>query len=131
MGKPYVYKRESSFDYELADEPSTLTNANSETLFLLFATKQHWRYPADIVGIEQGLQWLRDNYKKEGITSLAIPALGCGLGRLKWSDVGPLMCEYLSTLDIPVWIYLPAEKEIAPEFLSREFLLSPGKKHTG
>jgi O-acetyl-ADP-ribose deacetylase (regulator of RNase III) len=130
MGKPYVYKRESSFDYELADEPSTLTNANSETLFLLFATKQHWRYPADIVGIEKGLQWLVDNYKKEGITSLAIPALGCGLGRLEWSDVGPLMCEYLSKLGIPVWIYLPAEKKVAAEFLSREFLLTRRKKET-
>jgi len=124
MGKPYVYKRESSFDYELADEPSTLVNANSATLFLLFATKNNWRYPADIVGIEKGLQWLVENYQKEGILSLAIPALGCGLGRLKWSDVGPLMCKYLSKLDIPVWIYLPAEKKVATEFLSREFLLT-------
>ena len=125
MGKPYLYKRESSFDYQLADEPSTLEGANSETLFLLFPTKHNWRYPADIVGIEKGLQWLVENREKEGITSLAIPALGCGLGRLEWIDVGPLMCKYLSKLDIPVWIYLPAEKKVATEFLSREFLLAP------
>ena len=130
MGKPYIYKRESSFDYELADEPSTLTNANTETLFLLFPTKQHWRYRADIDGIEKGLQWLRDNYKKAGVTSLAIPALGCGLGWLEWSDVGPLMCEYLSAFDIPVWIYLPAEKKVASEFLSPEFLLKQRNKQT-
>ncbi|GAF96406.1 unnamed protein product, partial [marine sediment metagenome] len=43
LGKPYIYKRESSFDYQLADEPSTLSNANFETWFLLFPTKQHWR----------------------------------------------------------------------------------------
>jgi len=124
MGKPYVYKRESSFDYQLADEPSTLVNANSETQFLLFATKDHWRYPADIGGIEKGLQWLVANYENEGITSLAIPALGCGLGRLEWSDVGPLMCKYLSKLNIPVWIYLPAEKKIPAKFLSKEYLLA-------
>lgn len=128
MGKPYVYKRESSFDYALADEPSTLVNANSATLFLLFPTKNDWRYPADIVGIEKGLQWLVENYEEEGITSLAIPALGCGLGRLEWSDVGPLMCEYLSKLGIPVWIYLPAEKKVAAEFISREFLLARTNK---
>jgi hypothetical protein len=131
MGRPYVYKRESSFDFELADEPSTLTHANSATLFLLFPTKRNWIERADIVGIEKGLQWLRDNYRKEGITSLAVPALGCGLGRLEWSDVGPLMCEYLETLDIPVWIYLPAERKVAAEFLSREFLLTRRKKETG
>ena len=124
MGKPYVYKRESSFDFALADDPSTLQNANSETLFLLFPTKTDWRYLADIVGIEQGLQWLQNNYRNEGITSLAVPALGCGLGRLDWKDVGPLMCKYLAAFDIPVWIYLPAERKIEPEFLSPDFLLA-------
>lgn len=126
MGKPYLYKRESSFDYELADEPSTLSNANSETWFLLFPTKQHWRYRADIQGIEQGLKWLWDNYKKKGIKSLSLPALGCGLGRLEWREVGPLLCKYLSTLEIPVWIYLPAEREISDKLLSKDFLLGRG-----
>lgn len=124
MGKPYVYKRESSLDYQLADEPSTLPDANRETWFLLFPTKQHWRERADIGGIERGLQWLRDNYKKEGITSLAIPALGCGLGRLEWRDVGPLLCKFLSTLDIRVRVYLPAERKVPDEFLSENFLLA-------
>lgn len=123
MGKPCLYKRESSFDYQLADEPLTLSNGNLETWFLLFPTKRHWRENADIDGIEKGLQWLRDNYKKQGITSLAIPALGCGLGRLDWRDVGPLMCRYLVALDIPIWIYLPAEKKVPEELISKDFLL--------
>jgi len=125
MGKPHIYKRESSFDYQLADEPSTLSNANAETLFLLFPTKRDWKERADISGIEKGLQWLRENYKKQGIKSLAIPALGCGLGRLDWRDVGPLMCKYLTTFDIPVQIYLPAERPIPDEFLTKELLLAP------
>lgn len=123
MGKPHIVKRESSFDRQLADEPETLTNANLETQFLLFPTKRHWRERADIIGIEKGLQWLRDNYKKAGVKSLAIPALGCGLGRLDWRDVGPLMYKYLNTLHIPVQIYLPAEREVPDELLSKEFLL--------
>ena len=126
MGKPYLYKRESSFDYQLADEPTTLSNANLETWFLLFPTKRDWKERADIVGIEEGLQWLRDSYKKKGITSLAIPALGCGLGRLEWRDVGPLMYKYLEPLDIPVWIYLPAEKKVPDELLSKDFLSTVG-----
>lgn len=126
MGKPHIYRRESSFDYQLADEPETLTNANSETQFLLFPTKRHWKERADIIGIEKGLEWLRDNYKKS-IKSLAIPALGCGLGRLDWRDVGPLMCKYLTTLDIPTQIYLPAEREVPNESLSKEFLLAREK----
>lgn len=123
MGKPYLYKRESSLDYELADEPRTLANGNLKKWFLLFPTKNHWRERADINGIEEGLAWITRNYVREGINSLAIPALGCGLGKLDWRDVGPLMCRYLSTLDIPVAIYLPAETEIDMALLTKNVLL--------
>lgn len=124
MGRPQLYKREASLEHELADEPDTLSNASSEKWFLLFPTKRDWRERADIWGIEEGLQWLASNYAKEKIRSLAIPALGCGLGRLEWRDVGPLMCRYLKTFDIQVAIYLPAEKEIDSTLLTKEFLLS-------
>jgi len=123
MGKPVVYTTEYSLDQQLADEPQYLANGLKETKFLLFATKDHWRYRANIGGIEEGLQWLQKNYVKEGIESLAIPALGCGLGQLEWMDVGPLMCRYLSTLKIPIQIYLPAEKKISAELLTRDYLL--------
>ncbi len=123
MGRPYLYKREAFVDEELADEPGSLPEVNANKWFLLFATKKHWRDISDIGGIEQGLQWVRENYKTKGIKSLAVPALGCGLGRLNWRDVGPLMCRELSGLDVPVAIYLPRERQIPSEFLSREYLL--------
>jgi hypothetical protein len=122
MGVPYLYKRQSSFHEELADDPGSFTDGQ-ETWFLLFATKQHWKQSADLGGIAQGLNWIRENVVDQGITSLAMPALGCGLGRLSWSDVGPLMCRELSALGIPVWIYLPAEKAPPREWLTREYLL--------
>ena len=123
MGKPYLYKRETSLDYLLADEPERLTNTNFGTWFLLFPTKCHWKEMADIKGIEDGLKWLVNNYKKEGIKSLSIPALGCGLGWLDWGMVGPLLCNYLQNLDIPVNLYLPVEKKIPDDQLSKDFLL--------
>lgn len=123
MGKPYLIKRETSLDYELADEPSSLSNADSDKWFLLFPTKNHWREKSDVAGIEQGLQWIQDNYEDQGIQSLAVPALGCGLGQLEWRDIGPLLCRYLSALDIQVAIYLPREKKIPEELLSKDFLL--------
>jgi len=125
LGTPRLYKQESSLDYQLADAADTLENGVTETWFLLFPTKDNWRNRADIGGIEKGLQWLCDNYKAEGVTSLAMPALGCGLGWLEWSSVGPLLCQYLARLDIETWVYLPAEKEIADDQLNARFLLGP------
>lgn len=62
-------------------------------------------------------------YITQGITSLAMPALGCGLGNLEWREVGPLMCGILAELDIPVVVYLPREREIPAEFLKPEYLV--------
>lgn len=123
MGKPFLIQREKSLDEELADDPKSLTPSNDEKWFLLFATKDDWRHNSNIEGIKKGLIWIQSNYSKLGIKSLAMPALGCGLGNLDWKDVGPLMCKYLAKISIPVQIYLPLEKKIEPEFLTEEYLL--------
>ncbi|EKF49129.1 hypothetical protein H17ap60334_07413 [Thermosipho africanus H17ap60334] len=123
FGKPYLYKRESSLDAFLAEDGEKLSDLNHQTWFLLFPTKRHWKNMSEIKGIESGLRWIVENYKKEGIKSLAVPALGCGLGGLEWSIVGPLMCRYLTKLEIPVQIYLPLEKRIPDVQLSPKFLL--------
>lgn len=123
IGKPYLYKRERSLDIELAEEGFSLQNPNSKKWFLLFPTKRHWRNNSRIEDIEDGLIWLKNNYKKLEVSSLAMPALGCGLGQLDWEDVGPLMCSYLSKLDIKTSIYLPREREIPDNLLEKIFLL--------
>jgi len=123
MGKPYLYKREESLDFVLADEAEKLTNLNLQTWFLLFPTKTDWRKMADLKGIEEGLKWLVAQYKSEGIKSLAIPALGCGLGWLEWGKVGPILCTYLNQLTIPVNLYLPLERRIPEEQLKPDFLI--------
>lgn len=87
-----------------------ITSKNSEKdkkNILLFPTKAHWKEPSSVKIIESGLKHLVENYKELGITSLALPALGCGLGQLDYiKDVRPLMVKYLDPLDIDVYILL-------------------------
>lgn len=122
--KPYLYKRESSLDEELADVGAPLVAPNAVKWFLLFATKRHWKDNSRIDDIEGGLKWIRENFKKEGIQSLALPALGCGLGGLDWKVVGPLICQYLHGIDISVAIYLPREHHIKEQYKTESYLLS-------
>jgi len=124
MGRPYLYKREAFIDEDLADEPATLPALNANKWFLLFPTKQHWRDTSDLEAIQEGLRWVRASHVAEGIKSLALPALGCGLGNLEWKDVGPVMCRELADMGIPVAIYLPRERPIPDEHLSPKYLLS-------
>ncbi len=124
MGRPYLIKREKSLDDVLAYDSDNLKNKNSYKWFLLFPTKKHWRENSPLQGIEQGLRWLLANYKKEGIESLALPALGCGLGALNWNQVGPSMCKFLNQMDIQSRVYLPMEQKINFENLTADFLIN-------
>ena len=122
-GKPYLYKRETPVDLLFADE-IPFRRANRTSWFLFFPTKRHWRQRSRLDDIENGLRWLVKHYPRLGIQSLAMPALGCGLGGLRWAQVGPLMMHYLSQLEIPVDIHLPLEQRVPDEQRTPEFLLS-------
>jgi len=73
-----------------------------------FPTKDHWKQPSEIGYIDSGLESLADATRKHNISSIAIPALGCGLGGLKWGDVRPRIVDALSPImDLTVYIYDP------------------------
>jgi len=74
---------------------------------LNFPTKTAYRAASKLEYIEVGLVQLRRTYREQGITSLAMPALGCGLGGLRWSDVRRLCERELSVLDITIELYPP------------------------
>jgi O-acetyl-ADP-ribose deacetylase (regulator of RNase III) len=77
---------------------------------LNFPTKRHWRDKSLIQDLDDGLRYLAGNYESMGLQSLAMPALGCGLGGLKWSEVRPLIEKHLGSIpDLDVYIYEPQD----------------------
>lgn len=72
---------------------------------LCFPTKQRWALPSRPEWIEANLQKLARDYERHQITSLALPALGCGRGTggLSLSDIRPLIRKYLDPLPIDVY----------------------------
>lgn len=78
----------------------------SQPWVINFPTKYHWRFPSKMEYIEQGLKKFAETYSKKGITSIAFPELGAGLGGLRWENVKNLMYRYLTPLpNIYVEIY--------------------------
>jgi len=73
---------------------------------LNFPTKKHWAYHSKPEYIELGLYNFVEKYEFHGITGIAFPKLGCGLGGLDWPDVQGLFEKYLGSIDIPVEIYI-------------------------
>jgi hypothetical protein len=72
-----------------------------------FPTKENWRNPSKLEWISAGLADLKNRVMMIGIESIAIPALGCANGGLRFEDVRPLIEEKLNDLEIPVLLYEP------------------------
>lgn len=78
---------------------------------IYFPTKDHWKDLSRMELIVAGLVDLRRLLKENEIASVAIPALGCGLGGLDWKDVRPAIEEALRDLEgLAVYLYGPKEK---------------------
>jgi O-acetyl-ADP-ribose deacetylase (regulator of RNase III) len=75
-----------------------------------FPTKGHWRSKSRLDDIRTGLADLRQVILDRGITSIAVPPLGCGNGALNWQDVRPLITEALGDLPgVRVLVYPPQD----------------------
>jgi spoIIIJ-associated protein len=74
-----------------------------------FPTKRHWRGKSRLEDIETGLVDLVRVIEEHGITSVAIPPLGCGLGGLAWPMVKPRIEAALAPLNsVKIYLYAPA-----------------------
>jgi len=67
------------------------TGAPGPRFIINFPTKKHWRGKSDLLDVLFGISRLKDVVCNHGVRSIAIPALGCGLGGLNWDDVRPAL----------------------------------------
>lgn len=71
-------------------------------------TKNHWRDSSRLKYVSLGLDGLVKAVSALGIRSVALPALGCGLGGLDWETVRALTIKKLSALpETDVFLYAP------------------------
>ncbi len=73
-----------------------------------FPTKGHWKSKSRIDDIRAGLEDLVSVVRVRGITSIAVPPLGCGNGGLAWEAVLPLIEEAFAALpEVEVQVFPP------------------------
>ena len=73
-----------------------------------FPTKRHWRQASRVEDVEAGLVALAAWIEVHGIESIAVPALGCSNGGLRWSSIQPRIEAVFSELPaVRVELYAP------------------------
>ena len=80
---------------------------SSTRVIVNFPTKDHWSQKSELQWIENGLQDLSTKLQFLDCSCIAFPALGCGLGGLKFRDVLNLMEVSLESLPIQALIFKP------------------------
>jgi O-acetyl-ADP-ribose deacetylase (regulator of RNase III) len=94
MGRMWVYS------------PPTTEHARPRYL-ISFPTKDHWRDRSHLHDIETGIVDLRQQIISRQLASIALPALGCGRGGLRWPEVRPVIEAGLDGLDADVVVFPP------------------------
>ena len=81
---------------------------------ILAATKDHWKNPSQLLWVEQcctGIESVVHDFK---VRSLALPAIGGGLGGLSWDTVLPILtarAKRIAALGCDVAIYPPKPQQ--------------------
>lgn len=82
----------------------------TEPMLYYACTKERWQKPSRLEWVERCCDKLVYYVAHDKPKSIAICALGCGLGSLAWSDVRPLIhaaAERMSARGVDVYIYEP------------------------
>lgn len=76
------------------------------TVIANLPTKDHWRNPSQLDWVAAGLDALVAKMTARGLSSVALPPLGCGLGGLRLDQVRPeVERAFAGTPDIRVLFY--------------------------
>lgn len=113
LGTPYLSGPWDAIRFEKEDNGTSLHifPVHLGRYIVNFPTKLHWRDKSYLSSIANGLENLRTKAVDWGLTSLAVPALGCGNGNLLWRDVRSLIHQMLGKLPFDVEVYLPTGAE--------------------
>jgi len=88
------------------------TWSNSNECVVNFPTKRHWRDESTVGIIADGLDALATYLWKFRPITVALPALGCGLGQLSWPEVRVLIFHKLAGLPHDISVFEPHSQRL-------------------
>lgn len=134
LGQPYLWRpsalTQDSEQGTLLDE-ETLEPAPSLLVkqVLNFPTKDHWKQrQSRLSDIDRGLTYAASQRYEWGIKSMAVPALGCGNGRLNWLLIRDTLQGWLETRfpEVDVELHAPPDEAGGPTRVGGPGLIEPG-----
>ncbi len=102
------YPRTNRPDYRLLNHLEVFTPQTGPQI-LLIPTKLHWNQPSKMGWVRDNLKLISHQWEELALESLALPALGCGEGRLPFKDVRKLVLDTFAPSPLKVELYWPSK----------------------
>lgn len=71
---------------------------------LNLVTKRRYYQKPTLESLREALEDMRKLVDEEGIKKIAMPKIGCGLDRLNWEDVSPMIQEIFDDADVEIMV---------------------------
>lgn len=103
------YVKDCRYNVITVGNPITYAGPNNDRHYVMFPTKDNWQNGSQLIWIAQGLENFKDQIGDEISEDavLVIPPLGCGHGKLDYSQVKGVIKEFAKTVNNPIKLIAP------------------------
>jgi O-acetyl-ADP-ribose deacetylase (regulator of RNase III) len=92
---------------EILNTSSDRKGNQSQKFIVNFPSKRHWIQNSKLQDIFDGIEDLQRVVRELKLNSIALPAIGCGLGGLDWRKVEPIIRQKLDSDHLTVYLFPP------------------------
>ncbi len=103
------YVKDCKYNVITVGNPVVYDSPINDNQYVIFPTKDNWQNVSQLIWIAQGLENFRtllgDEIPEDA--TLVIPPLGCGHGKLDYSQVKGVIKEFAKTVNNPIKLIAP------------------------
>ena len=96
----------------LKDQVFPFWDSSSRRYIYNLVTKENYWDKPDLQTLAITLKNMQTHAKMHGVSTIAIPRIGCGLDHMNWQDVVKLLRNIFASSDIQIVVYSPDEHAI-------------------
>ena len=104
----------------LKDQVFPFWDSSSRRYIYNLVTKEKYSGEPDLSTLATTLQNMRAHATMHGVSTIAIPKIGCGLDQMNWQDVVKVLRNIFAYSDIQIVVYSPDEHAIHAKSAERD-----------
>ena len=86
-------------------QTAILTKCHTHSVIFYLITKKKYYHKPTLMSLRSSLEDMKRLCIKMEINEISIPKIGCGLDRLRWTDVSSILHDVFSDTNIKIYVF--------------------------